>query len=69
MGSLQYLTFTRPDISFVVHHIVQFMTAPHSPHLVAAKHILRYLNSTLGFGLSFHRSLSSLALRGFSDSD
>ncbi|BBG92668.1 Far-red impaired responsive family protein [Prunus dulcis] len=47
VGSLQYLTFTRPDISFVVHHIVQFMSAPHSPHLVAAKRILRYLKSTL----------------------
>ncbi|KAI5334307.1 hypothetical protein L3X38_024440 [Prunus dulcis] len=45
------------------------MSAPRSPHLVATKRILRYLKSTLGFGLSFHQSSSPLALRGFSDSD
>ncbi|CAL8074762.1 unnamed protein product [Prunus armeniaca] len=83
VGSLQYLTFTKPDMSFDVHHIVQFMSAPRSPHLVAAKRILHYLNSTLGFslsfsrspkstlsfGLSFRRSPSPFTLRGFSGSD
>ncbi|BBH03232.1 Far-red impaired responsive family protein, partial [Prunus dulcis] len=36
-GFIQYLTFTRPDISFVVNHVAQFMSAPCSPHLVVAK--------------------------------
>ncbi|CAL9029651.1 unnamed protein product [Prunus brigantina] len=65
VASIQYLTFTRPDISFVVNHVAQFMSTPRSPHLVAAKHILRYLKGSLGFGLSFGRSHGPLTLCGF----
>ena len=50
VGSLHYLTFTRPDLSFAVHHVCQFMSKPTDVHLVAAKHILRYLNGTTNFG-------------------
>ncbi|CAL2259650.1 unnamed protein product [Prunus armeniaca] len=60
-----YLTFTRPDISFVVNHVTQFMSTPRSPHLVVAKRILRYLKGSLGFELSFGRSHGPLTLRGF----
>lgn len=70
IGALQYLTLTRPDISFAVNHVAQFMSAPRSAHLVAVKRILRYLKG--GHGLLFQRSLatsSSSRLVAFSDAD
>uniref|UniRef100_A0A2N9IIJ0 Reverse transcriptase Ty1/copia-type domain-containing protein n=1 Tax=Fagus sylvatica TaxID=28930 RepID=A0A2N9IIJ0_FAGSY len=43
VGALHYLTFTRPDLSFAVHQVCQYMASPTSVHLMAAKRILRYL--------------------------
>jgi histone deacetylase 1/2 len=43
VGSLQYLTLTRPSILFAVHHVCRFMQAPHDTHLIAVKRIFRYL--------------------------
>lgn len=43
IGSLVYLVNTRPDICYVVSALSQFMNEPRHIHLVAAKHILRYL--------------------------
>jgi len=34
VGSLQYLTLTKPDISFAVHHVCSFMQTPHDTHLI-----------------------------------
>lgn len=51
VGSLQYLTFTCPDIAHAVHHVAQFMSAPRSLHLIAAKRILRRVLQSLA--LSF----------------
>ncbi|XP_023743004.1 uncharacterized mitochondrial protein AtMg00810-like [Lactuca sativa] len=53
-GALQYLTFTGPDIAYVVQQICLFMHAPKLPHLNALKHILRYLKGTLAHGLTLH---------------
>lgn len=69
VGALQYLTFTRPDIAYAVHHVAQFMSAPRSPHFIAVKRILRYLKGTPDFGLSFRRSTSPLTLCAYSDAD
>ncbi|KAB2595380.1 hypothetical protein D8674_030830 [Pyrus ussuriensis x Pyrus communis] len=41
VGALQYLTFTRPDISFSVHQVCQFMQTPMVSHFTAVKRILR----------------------------
>uniref|UniRef100_A0A2N9GWX8 Integrase catalytic domain-containing protein n=1 Tax=Fagus sylvatica TaxID=28930 RepID=A0A2N9GWX8_FAGSY len=48
VGALHYLTFTRPDISFSVHQVCQYMSAPTTIHLAAAKRILRYLRDWAG---------------------
>ena len=47
IGSLMYLTNTRPNICFVVNTLSQFLTDPRYAHLIAAKHILRYLKGTV----------------------
>ena len=43
VGSLIYLTTTQPDISYVVHQVIQFMTSPQHLHLAAVRLIIRYL--------------------------
>jgi hypothetical protein len=68
IGSLLYLTVTRPDIHFVVCLCARFQASPRHLHRQAVKRILRYLKHTLEFGLWFSAS-SSLSLRGFSDAD
>eukprot|EP00253_Pinus_taeda_P031506 PITA_31506 len=45
VGSLIYLTATRPDISFAVSYISRFMLAPKADHWIAAKRVLRYAGS------------------------
>ncbi|KAK9200192.1 hypothetical protein WN944_015388 [Citrus x changshan-huyou] len=67
VGSLQYLSFTRPDISFAVNRMAQFMHQPTTKHWVLVKHILRYLSGTLDKGLLLYRN-SPLTLHGFADS-
>ncbi|KAJ9546605.1 hypothetical protein OSB04_019148 [Centaurea solstitialis] len=68
VGSLVYLTVTRPDIAYAVHTVSQFMSAPCSDHYVAVLRILRYLKGTIFHGLYFC-STSSLILQGFSYAD
>ena len=53
VGSLNYLTITRPDISFVVQQVSQFMKAPTHLHLVVVRRIVRYLHGTSARGLFF----------------
>jgi hypothetical protein len=48
-GALQYLTFTRPNIAYVVQQICLHMHDPQEPHLVAMKRILHYLRGSLDF--------------------
>lgn len=50
-GALQYLTFTRPDISYVVQHICLFMHNPMEDHMNAIRRILRYIQGTSQYGL------------------
>ncbi|KAJ6918083.1 hypothetical protein NC651_012338 [Populus alba x Populus x berolinensis] len=67
VGALQYLTFTRPDISFSVNQACQFMHNPMHSHVVAVKRILRYLKGTLDVGLHFQAG--PLHLQAYSDAD
>uniref|UniRef100_A0A2N9HWY9 Reverse transcriptase Ty1/copia-type domain-containing protein n=1 Tax=Fagus sylvatica TaxID=28930 RepID=A0A2N9HWY9_FAGSY len=67
VGALQYATFTRPDITFAVNRVCQFMHKPSPAHLVAAKRILRYLKGTLDRGILFQPG--PFALTAFTDAD
>ncbi|KAM6559603.1 hypothetical protein CsatA_028842 [Cannabis sativa] len=68
IGRLLYLTLSRPDITFTVNTLSQFMSCPRTPHLSALHHLLRYLKGSPGQGILYSPT-SSLHLRGFSDSD
>ena len=68
VGRLLYLTITRPDITFAVHTLSQFLSVPRSSHLKATHHLLRYLKGEPGMGL-FFSAASSLQVRAFSDDD
>lgn len=67
VGALQYLTLKRPDISFPVNKVCQFLKAPTDLRWTTVKHILRYLQHTLG--LSLHIQKCSVLLSAFSDVD
>ncbi|GJY55715.1 ribonuclease H-like domain-containing protein [Tanacetum coccineum] len=67
-GALQYLTFTRPDISYAVQQICLYMHDPRDPHFNALKRILRYVRGTLDHGLQLHVSSAS-QLTAFTDAD
>lgn len=53
VGSLQYLTLTKPEISFAVNLACQHMHIPKHSHFVAVKRILRYIKGSLQQGLHF----------------
>jgi histone deacetylase 1/2 len=68
VGALQYLTLTRPAISFAVNKVCQFLHAPTSIHWSVVKWILRYIHGTIGLGLRIGPSKSML-VSAFSDAD
>jgi hypothetical protein len=68
IGSLMYLMNTRPDIYFSVNTLSQFLVEPKHVHLVAAKHVTRYLKGTLDCGLSYDGD-HDLTLSGYTNSD
>jgi hypothetical protein len=63
-----YLTNTMPNISFVMKTLSQFLVEPRRVHLVAAKHVMRYLKGRLDFGLSYNGD-HDFILSGYTDLD
>ncbi|GKA91778.1 ribonuclease H-like domain-containing protein [Tanacetum coccineum] len=51
-GALQYLTFTRPDLSYAVQQLCLYRHDPREPHLNAMKRVLRYLQRTTDLGIN-----------------
>ncbi|XP_006603141.1 uncharacterized mitochondrial protein AtMg00810-like [Glycine max] len=68
VGALQYATITRPNISYAVNKLCQFMHSLLESHWKAIKHVLRYLNGTVDHGLTFYPS-QHLFITSYSDSD
>ena len=58
VGSVIYLTVTRPNISYAVHVVSQFMATPRSPPYAAILRIFRYLKGTIFDGLHFSSHFS-----------
>lgn len=70
IGSLRYLTHTRPDLSFSVGLISRHMQRPTSLHQKALKQVLRYVKGTVDYGIMYHRDQEPAErIIGFSDSD
>lgn len=55
IGSLMYITTTRPDLQFAVSLLSRYMAKPTQLHLQAAKRVLRYLRGTMDFGVWYKR--------------
>ena len=53
IGSFMYLTNIRLNICFLVNTLSQYMVNPKHIHLIGAKHVMRYLNGTLDYGLRY----------------
>ncbi|KAL4565709.1 hypothetical protein LXL04_029812 [Taraxacum kok-saghyz] len=66
IGSLQYATITRPDITYAVNRVCQYMHSPTTLHWQAVKRILRYLKETVSECLHFKAS-NPTRLVAFSD--
>ena len=68
IGSLLYLTASRPDIMFSVCMCARFEATPKECHLMAVKRILRYLKHSSSIGLWYPKG-AKFDLIGYSDSD
>lgn len=68
LGSLQYLSLTRPDISFAVNKLSQFMHKPTHSHWTAVKRLLRYLKHTIFHGIHIKKN-TPWTLNTYSDAD
>lgn len=68
VGSLMYVTATKPDGMHAVSLISRYMECPTSLHLLAAKRIFRYLKGTSDFGILYKKGTKD-GLIGFSNSD
>ncbi|KAM1699812.1 hypothetical protein ACFX2K_031115 [Malus domestica] len=68
VGSLLYLTATRPDIMYTASLLSRFMHSPTNKHYGTAKRVLRYIKGTLDYGLEYVKGKNAMLI-GFCDSD
>jgi hypothetical protein len=68
MESLRYLVHTRPDLTFAVRYVSRYIEEPHEEHILAVKHILRYIAGTSKLGVFYPRK-GDEKLIGYTDSD
>ena len=55
IGSILYLTTTRPDVMNAMCQVDRFQSSPKASHLLAIKRILRYLKGTIDYGLWYFK--------------
>ncbi|GKA92401.1 retrovirus-related pol polyprotein from transposon TNT 1-94 [Tanacetum coccineum] len=68
VGTLMYLTASRPDLTFVVCMCAWYQAKPTEKHLHAIKRIFKYLRGTVNRGLWYPKD-SSIALTAYADAD
>ncbi|XP_028962156.2 uncharacterized mitochondrial protein AtMg00810-like [Malus domestica] len=68
VGSLLYLTATRPDVMFAASLLARFMHNPTKKHMGTRKRVLRYIQGTIDFGIVFEKGKTT-TLIGYCDSD
>ncbi|KAG7552201.1 GAG-pre-integrase domain [Arabidopsis thaliana x Arabidopsis arenosa] len=68
IGSLLYLTASRPDLCLSVGLCARYQANPKASHLAAVKRIIKYVKGTVNFGLSYTKDTSQV-LVGYCDAD
>ncbi|XP_070008621.1 secreted RxLR effector protein 161-like [Nicotiana sylvestris] len=68
VGSLIYLTQTRPDLSFAIGVISRYMHNPKKHHMEAVRRILRYVKSIINYGFLYEKG-DDCKLVGYCDAD
>ena len=68
IGSLLYLTASRPDISFSVGVCTRYQSKPKESHVSAVKRILKYVGGTVDYGIWMSKDTNTTIV-GFSDAD
>nr|KYP60164.1 Retrovirus-related Pol polyprotein from transposon TNT 1-94 [Cajanus cajan] len=68
VGSLIYLTLTRPDIAYAVGVVSRFMQNPKKPQLEVARRILKYVKNTIDYGI-FYKKGAPCEVTGYCDAD
>ena len=68
IGSLLYLTASRPDISYNVGVCARYQANPKESHMIALKRIIKYVKTTIDFGLWYSKNTNDV-LAGYSDAD
>ena len=66
IGSLLYLTTSRPDISYNVGVCARYYTNPKESHMIALKRIIKYVKTTIDFGVWYSKDTNDV-LTGYSD--
>ena len=68
VGSLIYITISKPDLSYAVGLVSQYMKVLRKPHLDCVRHILRYFRATVDYAL-FYATHVPLHVYGYTDGD
>lgn len=68
IGSLLYVTASRPDVMQVVGQVARFQAAPKESHIIIVKRTLRYLKGTTDYGLQYPKG-NNLIIQAFTDAD
>ncbi|CAL8152291.1 unnamed protein product [Prunus armeniaca] len=68
VGSLLYLTATRPDIMFTASLLARYMHGPTRKHMGTVKRVLRYIQGTLDYGIAYEKG-KEVMLVGYCDTD